>query len=455
MVAILTIASGAVSLGNILGIVSIAAETGTADNLDTINSLKSGATLVLVADTGDTITLRNNAPGNIRTSDGSNIDMTDTTPVLLNSDGTLVYVTTIGGGAGSGAPTTAHYLTSQAESGLSAEVNLGLLTTGMLKHDVTAGVSTPATASAGTDYVTPTGTENLSNKTFLNGIVVNEDSSDSDSRFEGNGDANLLFVDAGNDNIGMGISTPDASAKLHVVSTSKGSIAAPVMTAAQMAAISSPAEGLQAYASDTDLLNIYDAQRFRAVQSMGWQPRAWPLHVQWSGAATSVALAANGGSIAIPILVVGHMLLQSVTLRSADTATARTWGWDLYVQYLNNGNAGENTLARIAACASNETFTPSAASNRTVDAGSAPIYLPPGIYWLVAQNRHATNTFAVQLATGVMAGDFDAAGFQTKTTTNPNGATLDFVAATWTKETGGNSPYAKLNGRVFGQTAAF
>jgi hypothetical protein len=44
------------------------------------------------------------------------------------------------------------YLTAQAESGLSAEVNLGALTTGLLKHTVSAGVSTPATAVAGTDY---------------------------------------------------------------------------------------------------------------------------------------------------------------------------------------------------------------------------------------------------------------------------------------------------------------
>lgn len=50
-------------------------------------------------------------------------------------------------------PTSAaKILTAQAESSLSAEVNLGALTTGILKHTVAAGVSTPATAAAGTDY---------------------------------------------------------------------------------------------------------------------------------------------------------------------------------------------------------------------------------------------------------------------------------------------------------------
>lgn len=51
-----------------------------------------------------------------------------------------------------GAPASAHYLTSQAESGLSAEVNLGALTTGLLKIAVTGSVATPSTAISGTDY---------------------------------------------------------------------------------------------------------------------------------------------------------------------------------------------------------------------------------------------------------------------------------------------------------------
>lgn len=67
---------------------------------------------------------------------------------VLKGDGTF-------GSGGSGAPTSAHYVTTQAESGLSAEFNLGGLTTGLLKHSVSAGVSTPATAAAATDYVAP------------------------------------------------------------------------------------------------------------------------------------------------------------------------------------------------------------------------------------------------------------------------------------------------------------
>ena len=69
--------------------------------------------------------------------------------VTDNSDGTASV-------SSSGASTAASYVTTQAESGLSAEFNLGSLTTGLLKHSVSAGVSTPATAVAGTDYMNTT-----------------------------------------------------------------------------------------------------------------------------------------------------------------------------------------------------------------------------------------------------------------------------------------------------------
>lgn len=51
------------------------------------------------------------------------------------------------------------FITSTSTSLLSAEVNLGALTTGMLKHTVSGGVSTPATATEGTDYYKPGATD--------------------------------------------------------------------------------------------------------------------------------------------------------------------------------------------------------------------------------------------------------------------------------------------------------
>jgi hypothetical protein len=51
------------------------------------------------------------------------------------------------------------FITSTSTSLLSAEVNLGALTTGMLKHTVSGGISTPATATEGTDYYKPGATD--------------------------------------------------------------------------------------------------------------------------------------------------------------------------------------------------------------------------------------------------------------------------------------------------------
>lgn len=212
-------------------------------------------------------------------------------------------------------------------------------------------------------------------------------------------------------------------------------------------------EGYWRWDSTRKLIVLYDGQRERGITPVGWLPYIYPATLSMTGAITSTNLAANGGSIAIPLYLVAPMLLESVSARNQDTATARTWGWDLYEQYLNNGNGAENTLTRIAASNGNETFTPSAASNRTLAASGAPIFLPPGVYWLVVQNRHATSTFAIGWVAPTTGINLNKNIVQTKTTTNPNGATLDFVAATWA--TSGNTPIVRLNGRVFGDTTDF
>ena len=64
-----------------------------------------------------------------------------------------------------------------------------------------------------------------SNKSYLqmsgaNGIVFNEDSNDIDFRVESNGNANMLFVDAGNDRIGIGTNTPTSDAQTTMSSSS-------------------------------------------------------------------------------------------------------------------------------------------------------------------------------------------------------------------------------------------
>ena len=57
----------------------------------------------------------------------------------------------------------------------------------------------------------------LSSRMIMNetATIINEDSLDLDFRIEGNGDANLFFVDAGNDRIGINTNAP--TAKLHLL----------------------------------------------------------------------------------------------------------------------------------------------------------------------------------------------------------------------------------------------
>src|SRR5689334_1219786 len=54
-----------------------------------------------------------------------------------------------------GAPSTAHFLTSQSESSLSNEVNLGALTTGLPKMTVSTGVAAFSRAVEAVDYYAP------------------------------------------------------------------------------------------------------------------------------------------------------------------------------------------------------------------------------------------------------------------------------------------------------------
>lgn len=192
----------------------------------------------------------------------------------------------------------------------------------------------------------------------------------------------------------------------------------------------------------------HDSQRERDIMNRGWMPYAYPIGAGPSLAfATALSLPINGGSIAIPIVLEGHMLLQSVTFRA--TAASGTGEFRLYVQRLNNGNAGENTLDEVPN--SNGTSAAAgAAANVTSNLASTPLYLGPGTYWLVIRCTSAAT--AISLGT-LAAGTLAANTMQTKTLAAALAATLDFVAATWTKSTA--IAGVRLNGRVFGQTAAF
>lgn len=197
----------------------------------------------------------------------------------------------------------------------------------------------------------------------------------------------------------------------------------------------------------TDLRRSY-------LPAAGWLPYAYQYGCDAIQDVTtaSLSLTANGGCVAIPVFVPAPMMLRSVTVWNGNTATQRAWNWGLYEQYTQTESASENSLTQKAAGAAAETFTPSAQSARTITAASAPIYLGPGLYWLVVQNTHASNIFDV--------GRINPAAIATmgtmtrsKVITNPMGATLDFVAPTWVARTGEYG--VRLNGEVFGESTIY
>lgn len=211
-------------------------------------------------------------------------------------------------------------------------------------------------------------------------------------------------------------------------------------------------EGQVDWDTTNKAVEAYDSQRERAVSSVGWVPYVFmPNFVSTAALTTSVALAAAGGSIAIPFYVPGHMLFQRMLIRQRDTTLLRTAEARLYVQRLNNGNGGENTLDFVTGTDGTLSFTAAAVSTQQIAASAAPVYLAPGVYWYVLRNTHATNAF--NIATTAVSAELANNVAQTKTLGSGLGSTLDFVAATWAKTT--YMVAIRLDGRVFGQTTQF
>lgn len=184
---------------------------------------------------------------------------------------------------------------------------------------------------------------------------------------------------------------------------------------------------------------------------VGYAPYALTFGLNESTTLSAITQAANGGTNLFPIAVDAPLLVESVTIRNTDTATARSWEWRLYRE---PASGSTNTLDEIAGLNGSESFTPGgAASTRTV-AATTPATLQPGLYWLAVRNTHATSTFGIGgAAGGAGTANFNANRAQTKTLGSALGATLDATAATWTRTSA--LPAARLNGRIWGQSSAF
>lgn len=195
---------------------------------------------------------------------------------------------------------------------------------------------------------------------------------------------------------------------------------------------------------------FYDSVRDRSMMNVGFAPYAYPIGAGPTNTATvarnlAAVSAGNGGAIAIPIVVTSHMLFARVGVWNTDIANARSAEWRLYEDRLDNSNS----LNEIAGANGTWSFTPSAASFRSSPAAVNPTYIAPGLYWLVIRNTSSTQTFGVgEQAAGTLAHNT----CQTKSIP-ALGSTLDFIAATWTKQT--SLPGVILEGKVFADSTVF
>lgn len=198
---------------------------------------------------------------------------------------------------------------------------------------------------------------------------------------------------------------------------------------------------------------ITQRQRYIHSASAGWQPYALPL--DYAIGATYVAstnLPANGGALAIPIVIAGNMLFQTMAMQTKTISTNFAFGFDLYKQDNNDvSSTPYNILRRVAATTTNSGALPGAESTIQTSCDT-PVLLPPGLYWGVIQNRHATNALTIS---SVATGSFSHGSGRTKTLTNPNGDTIDFSvsAGGWSAFSGSVAMF--LRGIVFGEAAVY
>lgn len=143
-----------------------------------------------------------------------------------------------GGGTSGGAPDDAHYVTTRAESGLSAEFSLGSLAAGILGQSVSGSVATPLIITIGTGLNYNTGTQTLAANTptptptatpsatatptatpwFAFGTIAVSGQSDvvadaaPDTLTLAAGNAIILTTNASTDTVTLAVATPTATA---------------------------------------------------------------------------------------------------------------------------------------------------------------------------------------------------------------------------------------------------
>ena len=180
--------------------------TITNNNLQKIESAVKGYVSVAIASTSDSLTA----------TDGSTTD--EQSNAIIKLTGTLTGNTTMQCEAVENwyivdnAATMGTYTLGFKPAGGTA-TNL----VASSKHILYSDGSTMFDVLEDAGNIKANGTLTVSGNTSLNGgtFIYNEAGADLDARFEGSGEANLIYLDAGNDRIGNGTNSP--STELHVV----------------------------------------------------------------------------------------------------------------------------------------------------------------------------------------------------------------------------------------------
>jgi hypothetical protein len=169
-----------------------------------------------------------------------------------------------------------------------------------------------------------------------------------------------------------------------------------------------------------------------------------PFQNPYNTQTSTPVLPANGGSVAMPVLIEAPMSLQSMSTRQGDSTLQRDAEWRLYFDTNLSNLANE-----IAGAHGVYSFLSAAIATRFSNCTIPPIPLTPGLYWLVLRNTHAANVFTLGSAQNQGAVIDQIVGAQTKTI-GSLGPTLDMVTG-WTKIV--PLPQMYLNGRIFGQAS--